>query len=65
MNAQITKLFRKWELYVGVENLTGFKQDNPIISAADPYNTYFDATQVWGPLTGRKFYAGIRMSIYK
>ncbi|MHC1704903.1 MAG: TonB-dependent receptor [Tenuifilaceae bacterium] len=65
MNAQITKYFRKFEMYIGSENLTGFMQENPIISASDPYSPYFDASMVWGPITGRKFYAGIRMAISK
>jgi len=65
MNAQITKYFRKFEVYVGVENLTGFMQENPIISPDTPYGPYFDASMVWGPLTGSKYYAGLRMSISK
>ena len=65
MNFQLTKLFRKWDLYAGVENLTGYTQHNPIIFASDPYNQYFDASQVWGPLTGAKFYAGARIAVWK
>lgn len=65
MNAQITKYFSKFEIYVGGENLTGFMQENPIISPSDPYSPFFDASMVWGPITGRKFYAGIRMAIAK
>jgi len=65
MNFQLTKLFRKWDLYLGVENLTGFKQHNPIIYPENPYNQYFDASQVWGPITGAKYYAGIRISMWK
>jgi outer membrane receptor for ferrienterochelin and colicin len=65
MNAQITKFFHKFEAYIGAENLTGFMQENPIISPSDPYSPFFDASMVWGPITGRKFYAGIRMSISK
>ncbi len=62
MNAQITKYFRYWNIYLGVENLTGYTQDNPIIAANDPYSEYFDASMVWGPLVGRKFYLGIRIN---
>ncbi len=65
MNAQITKYFRKFEVYIGGENLTGFMQKNPIISPEDPYSPYFDASMVWGPLSGRRIYAGIRMTIFK
>ncbi|HCT30335.1 MAG TPA: TonB-dependent receptor [Bacteroidales bacterium] len=65
MNAQITKYFRKFEVYLGGENLTDFMQKNPIISPNDPYSPYFDASMVWGPITGRKIYVGIRMTIFK
>jgi outer membrane receptor for ferrienterochelin and colicins len=65
MNAQITKLFRKFDTYIGVENITGFMQKNPIISPDTPYGPYFDASMVWGPITGRKIYFGIRIAISK
>lgn len=63
LNFQITKYFRKWELYAGGENLTNFKQENPIIAANDPFGEYFDSSLIWGPLTGIKLYAGIRYRI--
>jgi len=65
MNAQITKYFRKFEVYIGGENLTGFMQKNPIISPETPYGSFFDASMVWGPITGRKIYFGFRMAISK
>jgi hypothetical protein len=63
INAQISKNFGVFELYVGAENLTGFTQNNPIIASDDPFGSYFDASQIWGPVSGRKFYAGIRLSV--
>ncbi|NNG26967.1 MAG: TonB-dependent receptor [Ignavibacteriaceae bacterium] len=63
INAQVTKKIDIVDLYLGVENLTDFKQDNPIIAADDPFGTYFDASLVWGPIEGRKFYAGVRFSV--
>lgn len=65
MNLQVTKMFRRFDLYVGVENLTGFTQKNPIISWENPWSSTFDASQIWGPLTGQKFYAGFRMQMWK
>lgn len=67
LNAQITKYFRTWSVYVGGENLTGYKQKNPIIDAANPWgeNSRFDASMVWGPVHGAKFYVGVRWSIPK
>ncbi len=63
LNAQITKYFKKWDVYLGGENLTNYKQDDPIIAADDPFGKYFDSSLVWGPLMGIKVYAGIRVAI--
>jgi outer membrane receptor for ferrienterochelin and colicins len=63
MNAQVSKSFRNWDAYIGVENLTGFTQENPIISPENPYSPFFDASMVWGPLTGQKIYLGFRYAI--
>jgi outer membrane receptor for ferrienterochelin and colicin len=60
MNAQVTKYFRYWNVYLGSENLTNFKQLNPIEGADNPYSQGFDATNIWGPVVGRKVYLGIR-----
>ena len=65
MNAQITKNFRTWSVYVGAENITDYKQKNPIISPENPFGNNFDATMVWGPTMGRKFYVGLRYTIGK
>lgn len=65
LNVQVTKRFRHWSIYVGGENLTNFKQKNPIISSENPYSDDFDATMVWGPTMGRKFYVGLRYNIPK
>ncbi len=63
MNAQITKYFKRWSVYVGAENITNFIQHDPIIAADDPFGEYFDATMIWGPVHGRKIYAGFRFAI--
>lgn len=65
LSAQITRRFRRWSIYVGGENLTNYKQSNPIISATNPYGSDFDATMVWGPTMGRKLYIGVRYNIPK
>ena len=65
MNAQVTKFFRTWSVYAGGENLTNFIQDNPIISADNPFSPDFDATMAWGPTQGRRFYLGFRYTIGK
>lgn len=65
LNAQITKNFKTWSIYAGSENITDFTQKSPIISASNPYGKDFDATMVWGPTMGRKFYVGLRYAIGK
>ena len=62
-NAQITKFFKNWNIYLGVENLSNFTQHHPIIDGENPFGEYFDSSLVWGPLMGRKFYFGFRFSI--
>jgi hypothetical protein len=57
---QVNKNFEYIELYVGLENLLNFRQDNPIISSNDPFGPYFDTSFIWGPTKGREFYAGFR-----
>jgi len=53
-HAQISKLLnKKADVYVGGENLFDFRQQNPIISAEQPYSPYFDASLVWAPIIGR------------
>ena len=61
MNAQVTRNFKKWNIYAGAENLTNFKQHDPIIGADDPFGEYFDSGLIWGPVHGRKIYAGFRI----
>ncbi len=63
LNAQISYKTKKFDVYFGGENLTSFMQHHPIISSADPYGDYFDATSIWGPIMPRMFYAGFRYSI--
>ena len=64
LTAQITKKFGEhFEVYVGGENLTNYKQDYPIISAHNPFGEDFDASMVWGPLSGIRAYVGLRYSL--
>lgn len=63
INAQASRAFKKFEVYLGGENLANFRQPNPIINAQDPFSKYFDAGQTWGPVVGRVIYAGIRVKV--
>lgn len=62
LNAQVTRWFRHCSVYVGGENLTNYKQKNPILHAEHPWSERFDATQVWGPVHGVMVYAGVRIN---
>lgn len=66
MSAQITKTFGKkhpMDFYIGAENITNFFQKDVIVAADQPFSKYFDASLVWGPVTGRMFYVGWRLKI--
>ena len=65
LNAQILKWFRWGNIYIGGENLTNFKQKNPIIGCHDPWGESFDATMIWGPVDGIMVYAGIKWKLSK
>lgn len=66
MNAQLARSFGKkhpMEFYIGGENLANYFQKDVIVAAAEPFSNYFDASMVWGPVTGRMFYAGWRFKL--
>ncbi|MBQ0046611.1 MAG: TonB-dependent receptor [Prevotellaceae bacterium] len=65
LQAQVTREFRHFSIYLGGENLTNYKISNPIIEAHNPWSPAFDATQVWGPVTGAMAYVGIRIKFEK
>jgi len=63
--AQVTKNYRFWSFYVGVENLTNYTQKRAIVNVENPFGSGFDASMAWGPLYGRMFYAGIKYILLK
>jgi outer membrane receptor for ferrienterochelin and colicin len=64
MNAQVTKVFSDaFELYVGGENLTNYRQKNPVLSADNPFGSNFDTSIVFAPIMGRMFYLGFRYKV--
>ncbi|HOZ68489.1 MAG TPA: TonB-dependent receptor [Chitinophagaceae bacterium] len=66
MNAQVSKTVGKKhpvDLYLGGENLGNYFQRDVIISPDQPFGAYFDASLVWGPVSGRMIYAGLRYKI--
>jgi outer membrane receptor for ferrienterochelin and colicin len=64
LNAQLTKvLSNQFEMYLGGENITNVRQDNPILSANNPFGANFDSTFIYGPIFGSMYYAGIRFKL--
>lgn len=63
--AQVTRKIKKVEVYVGAENIANYKQENPILNSEDPFSTNFNASMIWGPLMGRMFYIGMRLTLWK
>jgi outer membrane receptor for ferrienterochelin and colicins len=60
---QVSYQWKQIKAYIGIENILNVKQANPIISAQDPQDPSFDATMVWGPITGINVYGGITYSL--
>ncbi len=65
LQAQVTREFRHFSIYLGGENLTNYKISEPIQHAHHPWSPSFDATQIWGPVTGAMAYIGIRIRFEK
>jgi outer membrane receptor for ferrienterochelin and colicins len=66
LNAQVTKTWKdNLAIYLGMENITNVKQNNPIISSDNPSSEYFDSSMIWGPVFGRMTYLGFRWTPIK
>ena len=64
LNLQVTKVFSpKFEVYLGGENVTNVRQDDPVISPDNPFGSNFDSNFVYGPIYGSMYYAGLRFRI--
>lgn len=64
MNVQIAKVFSKnFEIYIGGENITNYKQENPILASDNPFGANFDTTIIYAPILGSMYYAGLRFTI--
>ncbi len=69
---QITRRFKGWDVYAGVENLTNFRQKDVILGYRKndaghviPEQPSFDASCIWGPLMGIKAHIGFRFTLWK
>ncbi|HMN32598.1 MAG: TonB-dependent receptor [Chitinophagaceae bacterium] len=61
MNAHIGKtIYKNLDLYGGVENILNYMQQKSIIDPENPFGNNFDGSLIWGPISGRNFYVGLR-----
>ncbi len=60
---QVTFRSGWFDIYLGSENITNYKQHHPIHGASDPFGPNFDASMIWAPIMGRKIYVGLRMAV--
>ncbi|PWH81338.1 TonB-dependent receptor [Brumimicrobium oceani] len=65
MSGQITHRFKKFEVYLGGENLLDYRLENPIIDSENPFSERFDATRAYSSIFGVNVYAGFRFDIGK
>jgi hypothetical protein len=69
--AQVTRRFKGWDVYLGAENLTNFRQKDAIQGTkmadgfVNPRLPSFDASCIWGPLMGIKAHVGFRFTLWK
>ena len=60
MQTQINYTNKSWEFYTGVENLLNYTQHKAIIDPENPFGNYFNATEIFAPVSGIKPYIGIK-----
>ena len=72
VNGQISRVFAPGiDLYLGVENILNYRQQNPIVAAQLAYEDEqmfqenMDASLVYGPIFGRMVYVGGRLTLGK
>lgn len=64
INFQITRVFSKrFEVYIGGENVTNYQQHRVILGADNPFGSNFDSSIVYAPIFGQMYYAGLRFSL--
>jgi hypothetical protein len=64
LNAQITYTVRKkWDIYIGAENIANQTQAHAIIANDTPFDKQFDASLIWGPVRGAMAFVGFRVII--
>ena len=62
-NAQVTKKISDFDVYLGVENILSYTQENPILSYNNPNSPSFDASLIYAPIYERMVYFGFRYKL--
>jgi outer membrane receptor for ferrienterochelin and colicins len=65
MQTQLNFTHKAWEFYTGIENILNYTQHNAIIDANNPTGIYFNAAEVYAPVSGIKPYIGIKWKLIK
>jgi outer membrane receptor for ferrienterochelin and colicins len=60
---QVTRRWKVFQIYGGIENIFDFRQEFPILAYDQPFGEFFDPAFNWGPTKGREFYLGVRYSL--
>ncbi len=60
---QKAEKLQNFNIVLGVNNITNFKQNNPIRSAEHPFSHFMDGGQAWGSPVGSRFFGGIRVQL--
>lgn len=60
MHTQLSYNIKKWDFYIGIENILNFKQQDIIQNYNTPESITFNASNIWGPINGRQGYIGLR-----
>tara|TARA_R110000764_G_scaffold28677_2_gene67543 strand:+ start:20346 stop:22607 length:2262 start_codon:yes stop_codon:yes gene_type:complete len=64
MNTQVTRVFsKKFEVYIGGENIANYTQEMAILGSDDPFGPYFDSTILYAPVLGSTYYIGLRYKL--
>ena len=64
MNTQVTRVFsKKFEVYIGGENIANYTQEMAILGSDDPFGPYFDSTILYAPVLGSTYYVGLRYKL--
>lgn len=63
LGLQVKRNFHHFQVYAGGENLTNYKQPNPIIGSHAPWSSSFEPTLTYGPVSGVLAYVGLRVNL--